>query len=191
MAPVNPNNTARVWLTYQTGGGGAAQQHELLMRYNSGSGTTSTQALQLIGLALVAIGPANFFLDWQAVSARAAAQGSDISLPVALPGPLTTFVGTGTAEAPVSVQARETKFVGRSPSTGVRWSLSLYGLVDSLFSDNDFRVNRIESNWVDDFLGVFEDTVAQAPVAIDNAVPNFYPYANWQFNSYWESRLRS
>lgn len=191
MAPLPDNSTARVWLSYQTGGGTTTQNHEMLIRYNSASGTTSTQALQVIGLALSAMGAAAFFDGWQATSARAAAQGSDVSLPIALPAPLTTLVGAGQATATIQEQAREVRFLGRSPSTGRRVSLSIYGMAGLFFADADFRVLRTTENLVGEFLDAIEDTVAQAPVAIDNAVPNWYPYANWQYNSYWERTLRA
>jgi len=190
MAPLNPNNTARVWLQYTSGGGDTAQNHEMLIRFNSASGTTSTQALQVIGLALVALGPENLFSGWAATGARTAAAGSDVSLPLALPGPLTTLVGTGASGVLPVDQARETRFVGRSPTSGKRVSLSLYGVNLPLFVSGDFRVLRTSENWVGDFLDALEDTVAQAPVVIDNVVPNWYPYANYQYNSYWESELR-
>lgn len=191
MAPLPDNGTGRIWVEYRTGGGLTSQNHTVMTRYNPGVGGTFPEALVETLAAMVAPGSEQYFDGWSFVGARHAAQGSDVSFPIPIPAPFASFLGNGQLSASRQSQARETRFLGRSGVGGRRYSFSLYGLVDGLFSTLDFRLSRLESPEVDQVLTVVEETETGSFVAIDLQPLVWYPYANWQYNSYWEGELRT
>lgn len=191
MAPLPDSNTGRVWVDYNTGGGATAQNHTVMIRYSPALGGTFAEALVELCTALVTPGSAEYFTGWAFTGARHAAPGSEISFPITIPAPFLAFSGTGGTPATRQEQSREVKFVGRSASQGRRNNFSVYGVASGNFTDEDFRVNAIESNYPDTVLSVINEAEAGSWVAIDGSFTVWYPYMNWQFNSYWERKLRA
>lgn len=191
MAPLDPSNTGRVYIDYTTGGGTTAQNHTVMARFNSGVGGNFAGALSMLGFVITEMGATAFFDGWQATGARYSLAGQNISNAAPLPAGLIGFVGAGQATATRQSQARQTKFVGRSPTDGRRVSFGFYGLVDSLFTEADFRVARTAENFVGAVLDVLEEADAGYFVAIGLAPAVWKEYADWQYNSYWEGELRT
>lgn len=191
MAPIAPNNTGRVWVDYRTGGGTTSQNHTAMVRYNPGVGGTFSEALIELLTALVAPGEGSYFDGWSFLGARHSAAGSDVSFPIPIPAPFTEFLGSGQLTATRQSQARETRFQARSGVGGRRYSFSIYGLIDNLFTTADFRLTAVESVPVASVLATVEEAEVGSFVAIDLQPVIWYQFANWQYNSYWEGELRS
>lgn len=191
MAPLPTNNTGRVWVDYITGGGLTSQEHTVMIRYSPALGGSFAEALTELCTALITPGVGAYFDGWQIIGARHAAPGSDISFPITVPTVFTSFVGAGQATATRPEQAREARFVGRSSAEGRRNSFSVYGVISSSFSQADFREPALEGNYPDDVLSVISEAETGNWVAIDGSFTVWYPYMNWQYNSYWERKLRT
>lgn len=190
MAPLPVESTGRVWIDYVTGVGATSQEHTVMLRFNGSSGGTVIGALAVLGDTLAAPGAGSYITGWQALRARAAVAGQVVSIPQTLPLSLQTFVGTGVGSVTRQDEAREFRLVGRGVPSGRRGSLSIYGLLPSLFTSADFRISRTAETVVDDYLTVLEDSDSGYALNIAGERLTWYPYANWQYNSYWEGELR-
>lgn len=191
MAPLPQNNTGRVWIDYISGSGVTAQEHSIMARFNPATGGSFAGALSFLGLFITVNGAPFYFAGWQALGARYSNPGENFSQPAPLPASLVGFVGSDAGVVALTSEARETRFVGRSTTSGRRVTMSLYGIRNSFFSGLDFRVERVPEGEVDNMLDVLEEATPGNIVAIDGAQPTWYDYANWQNNSYWETELRS
>lgn len=192
MAPLPTNGTARVFVDYITRTSGGLE-HTLQVRY-VGPADGGQAAQQAVLNLLTALGPANFNEGWQVLRVRVAPVGSNFSVPVALLPGLDAFVGTDATPLARYQEALEVTFQGRSPLSGRRVDISLYGL--TAWSTNfpeDFRVPAAGANWVALAVAALESGVSDNNTffAIDGTAPIWQPYANLNFNSYWERRLRS
>lgn len=187
MAPLPQNNTSRMFYDYisQTGG----REHTFAVRIDN-SGVTGPQIHQAVTDFLTALTPGYFASGWRILRARLQVASTDFSLPDVLPPGLTTFQGSGGAlqqyEEPL-----EYTFVGRSPSTGRRARLSLYGM-RSISLATAYRVELPDANYPT-LLAAIQVLNAQTGifVAIDLSEVNWYSYVNWQYNSYWERQVRA
>lgn len=191
MAPLPENNTAVMFYDYLTGLNATSQEHTFQVRY-PGPGTLPAAVHQAVDdLIVAAIGATRFAVGWKFVRARVRQAGSTVTLPAVLPPGLATFAGTGPNLA-ADAEAREWTLQGRSPTSGRRVDLSLYGI--ALPNPANFRiqagggatwlVNAVEA------LNVNSDA-GNGFVAIDNSAANWYAYMNMNYNSYWERRIRS
>jgi hypothetical protein len=116
--------------------------------------------------------------------ARASASGSNISLPVEWTGSAT--FGTG-AQVEVN-RPIEVRFEGRGP-TGRRANWSVYGWDGGV--PGHFRIPLDEAVAVAEAYAVLADAATGGTLlCIDGFVPVIYPYANIQYNSYWETKCR-
>jgi len=178
MAPVNPNNTARLWVDYTDG----IHQHTLMWRVN-GAIASIAAAKTAVHDFLTALSPVLFELT--ITGARAAAAGSDVSNPSLWTGDASYGTGAATAiNAPVEI-----RYEGRSLG-GRRGSAHLYGYKVGV--PGTFRIGITPASELDDALVVLQAaTVAGTMVAIDNGAMNWHTYVNIQYNSYWERKARS
>ena len=190
MAPRPPESTGRVWIDYTTGSGATAQEHTVMLRYNSLAGATVIGALSALGFVITAPGAGAYCTGWKALRARATVTGQVVSIPQSLPTSLVSFVGTGVSSVTREDEARETRFVGRGVPSGRRGSLSLYGLLPSIFNGADFRIDASAEGVIGDMLEALDELDLGYAVNIAGERLTFYPYANWQYNSYWESQMR-
>lgn len=190
MAPLSPNATDRLFYDYITAD--AAQggiEHTLMVRFQGGA-EDIPQVHQDVTDFLTAVGAARFQTGWRILRARYAAEGSNISLPTVLPPGLSTFVGTA-GDNPRYFEAVEATFQGRSPTSGRRVDISLYGMAG--VSTNDFyriEVGNANYPWLGPAVAALNGAV-NGFRAIDHTEPDWYPYVNLNFNSYWERRLRA
>lgn len=178
MAPLPQNNTNRLWVDYNDG----RNDHVLLCRYVISTGFGTPEAMGAVDAFLTAINDSLYLIT--ILGARVAAQGSNISAPVAWTGGATY----GGGAMPAVFAPRQVMWLGRTGG-GRRFRLSIWG-VNTTTPDN-FRIADDGSNFVADGIDVLE---TQQPLgafrAIDGNVPLLYPYADIQFNSYWETQAR-
>jgi len=187
VAPLPANATARFFFDYVTGNAATSQEHTVQVRC---SNETSPEDAQTAFLALLnAMGTARFGNGWRVLRVRYQPAGTDFSIPVYMSPTLAAFVGTGGAVTPPN-EALELTFQGRSFTSGRRGDLSLYGTAGYNLSTN-YRLTPGEAPWVQTAVDVLNSVETIVWRAIDGTRLTFYPYANWNFNSYWERKLRS
>lgn len=176
MAPLPDSSTNRLFVDYTDG----INNHTLMFRYPL-SGTLAG----VMGVAddvLSAVSPLIHLIT--ITSARAAAAGSEISLPVAWTG-LGTY---GATSVPGSRAPAQISFVGRS-SDGrrARWFIFPYRAA----IPDDFRLSTSENA---DVLATYNALVAGAAAGdlatIGGLAPTILPYANVNYNSYYETKQR-
>lgn len=187
MAPLPQNSTARYFFDYVTGNAATSQEHTVQMRV--ANPVTDVSAQDGFLALLNAMGTARFGNGWRVLRVRYQASGSDFSVPIALTASLAAFVGTGGAVSPPS-EAIELTFQGRSRVSGRRGDLSLYGTVGYSLTTN-YRLTPGEASWVGAAVLELNQAEAGLWLAIDSTGLEWYPYANWNYNSYWERKLRS
>jgi hypothetical protein len=142
-------------------------------------------------LCLEALTPNFFRTQWRVYEAFASGAGSNIVTPAQFLDNLNGFVGGNVNNYPPEREAIEMRFVGRSTTTGVKVSFSLYG-IGSNVPIGQFRLNGGNSGFA---LGVRNavnvlNASNGAFRCIDGTIPVWYDYVNLQFNSYWERRIR-
>src|SRR4029453_5338683 len=135
------DNTRRIWIKYETGGGVSSQTHELMFRFpNSLSPAGFLDDFWDTFSADAGLWDDVLATGWAFLSARYAPDGSSISFSEPLPSGMEAFVGAGQAPLSIASQARELNALGRGTTSGRRWTSSLYGVADSGFTDLDFRM---------------------------------------------------
>ena len=190
MSPLATNLTRRVYFDYLTSSTAlVAQNHTVMWRTafdtpDPGAVNAQTKFLAFLNQ----YGAAGFWVGWQVTGVRVSEGNQTFSVPVALTSGLDAFVGTGsTATAIVSSAAIEAVFVGRSPITGRRSRFSIYGR--AFASIGDFRDSAAGPT-----LGAVAELNDETPiilVALDNTRSTWSQYNNFNYNSYWESELRT
>lgn len=185
LPPLPPNNTARVWIKYVTGGAASSQEHEVMLRFNP-EAASPVAVMERFHAVLVGFGTNAFRTGWHVVSARAANAGASFSLPVQPPAGLLGFQGSNGAEGyNGSWEAIEDTCQGRSGVSGRRVDFSLYRAAGAI--DNTFRYGMPGA--VATALSV--GAGAEEFLCIDGTPPSWYTYVNQNYNSYWERQLRS
>jgi hypothetical protein len=176
MAPLPQNSTPRFWLDYTDG----SFQHSVMFRYAASAGLPAI--MDVVQQFMADMAPSCCLLT--VVDARASASGSNISLPVAWTGDAT--FGTG---AQVNVNRPiEVRFEGRGP-TGRRANWSLYGWDAGV--PGAFRIPFDAAASIGDSIQTLgAAATAGTLLGIDGFPPVIYPYANIQYNSYWETKCR-
>lgn len=184
LPPLPPNTTGRTWFRYTTGIAGTSQEHEVMWRYGAGGSPDDAQESFLI--FLISLGAASFRAGWKVLGVRHSEPGSIVSLPRPLLSDLGDFEGTDTDGGyTLRWEAVELSFQGRSQFSGRKVDFSLYTARGE--ADSTFRAPM-----GDGILSALNAaSSAQALVTIDGTRPVWYPYVNYNYNSYWERTLRS
>lgn len=182
MAPLPQNNTDRVIVDYTTG----AKAHKLSARF-SGSATIS-QALTALAAFLDTLQPI-LVGNWAILGVRFQQQGGDISVPVS-PGPLAGFSGGNAAPSlNLREEPRALTFVGRSGTSGRKVSLAVYGA--NFTTPSNYRYTSDEATDIEAAVEVLNDAQANNVFCvIDGSDALWYPYADVNYNSYWETQAR-
>jgi hypothetical protein len=193
MAPIAENLTHRIFFDYVTGVvAGTSKQHTICWRLNE-SVTPEDAISSAQGRMLALLGniqPAAFRAGWAVEGVRFSVAGTDISLPVDVDAALAAFVGTSVeAGWNPSSEAIQYRMEGRSPTTGVRTSMSLYGVYYPTV-DADFRITPSQGSFVSDWRNALTEIGGPPLVCRDGSAVNWYNYINTQYNSYWERRIR-
>lgn len=187
MAPLPANNTERWFLDYLTGNHATATEHTMMIR--TPSGTSAAAVCDKFFAMLNGVTAANLWVGWRPIRLRKSDIGTNFSTPQTISGSLATFQGsgaiTGYAE---TIEALEVTAQGRSPSTGRRVDISLYGhRVTAL--PTGFRFTTAVG-WVNSLIAAL-NAGSPSIYTIDATTATWYPYINYNYNSYWERRLRT
>lgn len=176
MAPLPEHNTARLFVDYNNG----VHDHTLLVRYTPSAG--SDIAMDNAAAFLQALDP--ILYEIAIIGARIAATGSNITVPI----PWTGSPTYGDGVMPLVNAPRQMTFLGRtSGGRRARWSIFGY---KGTWPDR-YRYSSTEVAEIGDAIDALDDGgEAGAFIAIDGFVPSLYPYADFNFNSYWETETR-
>lgn len=175
MAPIDPSNTQRFYLDYETCG----YEHTLLCR--AGSTVEASDAGSTIAAFIAAI--EDQFRLITVVGFRSSAPGSNITVPEVWPGAATYGEGVGQAFE----TAQYWDFVGRG-ATGHRVRASLFGCINVQVGNN-YRVTAAERSQVPAAIAELTSD-AQIFVDVDYEVPIWHAYANCGANAYWRNKVR-
>lgn len=181
MAPLPPNNTARLVLHYTAN----TKPHKVVIRY-PGTGAPDAGFCGLVDEFLQALNPM-MPLDWALTGQGFQDDGTNVELPFTFP--FTPFAGTITTSAK-NAPAYYT-FVGRS-ALGRRFRLFILGAGNSPAADagtlTDYRWYAAENSNVDNAI---DKLAAAEPRAIDGQLVNLYSYINLGYNYHWTAAVRS
>lgn len=175
LTPLPPENTARFWLKYTSGG----VEHELMFRLGSGTTSATGQAAAntLATNLKTWLPAADSFL-----SLRWAANGSPLSFPLAF----TPQVGTGTALAEETDKARFCSVVGRSAG-GYRCRMTFFtpNIADTVAYRTATGVTTPGST-------LYNIVTSASPpfVSVEGSGVIWNGYSNNGFNAYWQRRSR-
>lgn len=176
MAPINPNNTARMKVFYQN----AIAEHAVIVRFENGSGLSDAE-LRFSNL-VDAISPLFSFSEVTAV--QQAAEGLDIFNDV--PGSSLLGITWGSGPATKDNNAVAGTFVGRS-TAGRRTRVSFFGYKGAT---SDYRLTATESTDVGDALTVLEAATASFQ-AIDGNLPIWKQYIDVKAFDHWVDAARN
>jgi hypothetical protein len=192
MAPLAAYNlTTRWYFDYITGNDAAkARAHTAMLRTAFDSPVSVSEIQDKFLNLLNQLGAPAFRAGWRVTGVRQSTANTDFSVPVPVTTNLAAFVGTGSYTGwVISSEAIERRFVGRSPLTGVKGSFSLYGEANNSIAD--FRASTSESTGTANVVAALNAASTPRLVVGDNTVATWYAYANLNYNSHWESALRT
>lgn len=176
MAPLPPNNTACMWVDYTNG----VDEHSLMVRY-AGDANFADAATAVAGLFTVLTSELYLITI---TGARYRSAGSTITLPNTWPG-ATSY---GSMDMPDVLGPRELRFQGRD-TTGRDVSWSIYGWKGD--TPANYRILLTESAVIEAAIAHIDDVSDGGSFCtIAGDVPTVYPYANVNYNSYWEKERR-
>lgn len=175
MAPIDPKNTARLFVDYADGD----TRHTVILRPQTG-----------VSIATLA----TWFNDWltdnaglflERVSfdgAREAAQNSNVTNPIAW----TTVDGTNPSSPKTDGKPWFLSFVGRS-AQGHRTRISFFG--SAYGDDSNYRITAAENTGVADAVADLNDLQAKlGDITGSKAV--WKDYINLGYNAYWQRQAR-
>jgi len=178
LSPINPNNTARLYLDYVA----ATKRHTLVIRYTTGIiAAAAADIWRQVLLANEAAFGSNVEFD----GARVSELGSNVTNP--LPWDIVEFVGTAvpTVDAP-----RFVSLVGRDPQ-GYRVRYYFYGVNFDTLEPADYRLTGEELPVWDAFQTDFLDAMTEtSAVTIAGNLPVMKNYANVGYNAYYQRKAR-
>lgn len=185
MAPLDPNNTRRLYIDYEVDN----VPHEMQIRLNGTASVVDT----LDNLYYILDFCKGFLpTSWLITGVRLSAAGSNISVPFDYSASdLFGFVGTNGAAWVDVNHPRQLTWVGRSETTGRRVRLSIYGAVFNTPGNFRFGPGEVVFSSAEVIAALNLAATAGQFVTIDGSRPRWYPYVNVNFNSYWETERRS
>ncbi len=186
MAPVNPANTSRIWVTYTSMG----IEHEMLFRCALPN-VDSTFAETVVGLCELMADVMRSDDSW--TSARYADLNSEFSFPI----PWTVIDGTASnLQSAGDPESRFVSFLGRDNFVGARVRFELFTGSAILTPDPDNRYAPGDIAALDAIVAGL-NTAATVPftnarlTTISKGQPIFYSYINTGWNSYWQRKQRT
>jgi len=181
------NNTNRVFVDYVTNTTDGVE-HTFFLRFK-GSDRTAAAAQGVAKDLLVAVGGAQFRGSWKVIRVRTQMATEAFSFPQAVLPALGAFVGTAGGGYARDRNSEYATFVGRSPTSGRRSLISLYGLVAPIPSTLRANGSSNGTNYVSLACNVLQAATAVL-AAVDGTSVVWYYYVNFGRNSYWQKRLR-
>lgn len=176
MAPLPPNNTARLWVDYEV----ASFDHTALIRV--GSVEEVDEAIDLFTEIVEAIGDFLFLSTF--IGARFAASGSNVSNPIAGAWP-TSWGNSSNPQRKDS--AAYVGFVGRSLD-GRRSGFELFGS-STVSLGGDYRATTAENAGVNTAVSLLNGAEGTF-LSINQFQPIWKPYVNLGINAYWRNHIR-
>lgn len=198
MAPLPQNNTDRYFFDYTTGTSATSQEHTVVVRvtdsYEGPPEGTIEEGVQSAFLSVLnIIGPSQFRAGWKVTRVRLALKGEDFSFPLAVIQSLRDFVGGYTPSYLPRQEALQWTFVGRSRFTGRKAYLQLYTAAQDV--ETTFRVEGgttgfplVVRNVVSRLNLLQADGLFTSVGGTGDVI--WYDYANQNYNSHWETKLR-
>jgi len=174
MAPLSPDNTKRIYYTYNNG----INDHTVVIRL--AGATDIVQADALLGAVLAEIGV--FFPETTITLVEESAMGSNIRIPVTSDRLGDSF---GSGDATKDVDAQALTFVGKSGG-GRLTRLSFFGYFGAISA---YRLTGGENAAIADAVTAL-NTASLAGVAIDGQQVLWANYANIKPNDHWVKRAR-
>ncbi len=176
MEALPADNTARIWLDYQTGGA----KHSIMLR--TANIISAETVLDVFNAMLTAMS-ADLF-QWDILGARIASAGSNVTLPLTWTGPGTYGSGSG---AGVNTP-RQVTVVGRT-SLGRRWTMQLYGV--DINPPATYRAPTISVANLAAGLVELQDAFDEGVICGIDAMPvRIYDYVNFGYNDHWVKEAR-
>lgn len=175
MAPLNPNNTARAFLTYNVVG----HDHTMMARYDPASADLAT-VIEQMSAFLDAIDPMVYPSTF--VRFETSAEGSNVRVPQTWTG--ITSWGAGTPdpdEAPFFYS-----FTGKDP-VGRRFRIEVFGAPGTQGAPWRYPAGALTG--VDAAIAVLE-TEEAVFLSITGSTPFFNQYANRKASDHWVDELR-
>jgi hypothetical protein len=175
VAPLPPDNTARLKIFYNTCG------HEHTCQIRLAEGVTVDDAAADFNALVTAMGGAVYGSTY--VAAQLAISGSNVFNDVVADWP----VGWGGTAGPEVATADYFDFIGRSPD-GRRVRFALFGATAATAADR-YRVFAADSSPVNGAVAVL-NAAEGTFVSINAFQPVWKPYANLGPNAYWRNKIR-
>lgn len=176
LTPLPDNNTARLWVQYNSGTG----IHEMMFRQVTS--VTKADFIFQVREFCTALAPLMRNTGgWSA--ARYAAAGSDLSFPEVW----ALIAGTNASVPGVGLRTLYYTFTGRS-LVGRKARLFFYTPYGA--QEDDYRREVGDVAQLDNARAVL-NAAARKIAAIDGSPPEWYPYYNVGFNAYWQRRSRT
>lgn len=187
MVALPENSTNRLFVDYVTNTTDGLE-HTFYLRYTGGD-RTGMAAQTLAKDFLLAIGAGTFRVTWKPIRVRTQMAGEDFSFPQSMLPALATFAGSNSSGFARDRQADSVSFVGRSPTSGRRAIIQLFGITIAIPPTLRTTGSSGGTNWVSLGCNVL-NAGAGVPVSIDGSAVVWYYYANHGKNAYWQKRLR-
>ena len=176
MAALPPDNTVRLWVDYETNNA----KHSLMFRLQTSS--DMLPVMEGVDEYFTALSGDLYVIN--ILSARIAAVGSNVTLPIGWTG----ASSYGAGGEPAINMPRFVSFVGRGQS-GRRWRLNQYGVDFS--TPNDYRFPLVGENPLTAAATVLQDMADEMLITdIDGAHINVYAYVNFNLNDHWVGEAR-
>jgi len=177
MAPLDPTNTARAFLDYETCG----ENHTAMLRYTGiGSAADCMVIWDTMLTAMVA-----FLYQVTIIGAREAVVGSNITNPITWSGDATY----GGDPGPHYATAQYVDFVGRD-NQGRRVRSAFFG-AQAYFDGggDDYRFQAADFPFVVTCVTALDSSAGNA-VSINGLDPIWHLYGNGGVNAYWRNKVR-
>lgn len=187
MVALPENSTNRAFVDYVTNTLDGVE-HTAYIRY-AGTDRTGASAQTLLKDVLVAIGAPNFRTTWRVIRVRTQMAGENFSFPQTVLPALSAFSGTGAGGYARDRNSEYVSFVGRSPVSGRRSLISLYGLVVAIPPTLRTVGSSGGTGYVSASVNALNATGSPV-VSVDGSAVVWYYYVNFGRNSYWQKRLR-
>ena len=175
MAPLDPANTPRAYLTYRVAG----QEHTMMVRYDAAAASTAVVATEITNF-INAMDPLLFSSTF--VRFEISAEGSNVRIPATWSGP-TEWGGTPADpdDAPYFFS-----FTGKD-TTGRRFRLEIFGRGTG--AGLPWRVSTADDTSIQAAVAVLE-TEEAVFLSIAGNTPIYNQYANRSVSQHWVGEVR-
>jgi hypothetical protein len=187
LATLPENSTNRLFVDYVTSTVSGVE-HTFYLRY-SGADRTGAAAQTLAKDFLLSIGAPLLRLNWKVIRVRTQMAGEQFSFPQDILPALGAILGSNSSSFNRDREADSLTWVGRSPTTGKRAVIALYGVNVAMPATLRTNGSPGGTNFVSTSCNVL-NAGAGVPIVVDGTSAVWYYYVNHGKNAYWQKRLR-